>query len=45
MYACLLYSASVLKLNKMFFGHFDPDKIRTDNENNYFLGWPNRYSG
>ena len=26
------------KLNKMFFGYFDPVNIFLDNENNYFFG-------
>ena len=33
------------KLNKMFFGYFDPEHIFLDNENKYFSGWVYRYFG
>ena len=38
-------SASVFKFNKLFFGCFYPEFSILDNENKYFLGWPNRYFG
>ena len=31
------------KLNKIFFGYFDPENIFLGSENKYFSGWPNRY--
>ena len=30
--------------NKMFFGHFAPEKIFLDHRNNLFSGWPNDIS-
>ena len=33
------------KLNKLFFGLFDPEKVFIDNENKWCLGWPDRYFG
>ena len=29
----------------MFVGYFDPENVFWDNENEYFLGWHNRYVG
>ena len=40
--AVLLFS----NLNKLISGYFDPKKlVFLDNENKYFLGWPNWYFG
>ena len=33
------------KLNKIFFGYFDPENTLLDDKNRYFSGWPNRYFG
>ena len=35
----------VFQIDKLWFGYFDPVHIISKNENNIFLGWPNRHIG